>query len=289
MLEHARGDASAPTHSSHRRNGTKRLALILATVTGLGPSWAVSQEPLVQFAPLNEAAIEQGLRVGEPFAYSVCLGQSVSLPAPGGTTHLNAAQSPCGSEANPSPNVTGGNPPYHFVLDPLGGFPPIGITLDANGVLRGTPSGTLAASFKVCAVDMSANQFCQRITLQPQPAIARASQEQKAPPKRGGGAKFALAMGGVVLAGLGLGLALKTAQVDTGAGASSANYYYANYNCGSSSQCATVMGHAFGATGPFCTKTTCDAWGQQYIPSGYSCGPAAIYPVYNGPASGCAK
>ena len=288
MIESTRSDASTPSSGPRRRNGTKRLALVLATVTGLGPSWAASQEPQVQFAPLNEAAIEQGLRVGEPFAYSVCLGQSVSLPAPGGATHLNAAQSPCGSEANPSPNVTGGNPPYHFVLDPLGGFPPIGIVLDANGVLRGTPRGNLAASFKVCAVDMSANQFCQRITLQPQPAIAQASQEQKATPKRGGGARFALAMGGVVLAGLGLGMALKAgSQVDTGGGTST--YYYANYNCGSSSQCAAAMGHAFGTTGPFCTKTTCDAWGQQYIPSGYSCGPAAIYPVYNGPASGCAK
>jgi hypothetical protein len=266
----------------------KRLAVALTAVTALGPTFALCQEPEVQFAPLNEAAIQQGLRIGEPFAYSVCLGQSVSLPAPGGAAHLGAAQSPCGTDMNPSPNVTGGNPPYHFVLDPLGGFPPMGITLDANGVLRGTPSGKLAASFKICAVDMSANQFCQRITLQPQPALAHAGQEQKAASK-GGGAKFAVAMGGVVLAGLGLGLALKAGQTDTSTGASSATYYYANYSCGSSQQCAAAMGHAFGATGPFCARASCDAWGQQYIPSGYFCGTEAVYPVYNGPASGCAR
>ena len=256
--------------------------MVLAAVTGLGPNWAVAQEPEVQFAPLNEQAIEQNLRVGEPFAYSLCLGQSVNIPAPGGTNHLNAAQSPCGSDMNPSPNVAGGNPPYHFVLDPMGGFPPMGITLDANGVLRGTPSGRLAATFNVCAVDMSARQHCQTITLQP--AVA---QEQKATTKHGGGAKFAVAMGGVVLAGLGLGLALKAGQMDTGTGTSSTTYYYANYNCGSSQGCAAAMGHAFGTTGPFCTRTACDAWGLQYIPSGYVCGTGATYPIFNGPASGC--
>ena len=213
----------------------------------------------------------------------------MNIPAPGGTNHLNAAQSPCGSDMNPSPNVAGGNPPYHFVLDPMGGFPPMGVVLDANGVLRGTPSGRLAATFNVCAVDMSAKQHCQTITLQPQPAVAQASQEQKATPKRGGGAKFAVAMGGVVLAGLGLGLALKAGQMDTGTGTSSTTYYYANYNCGSSQQCASVMGHAFGATGPFCAKASCDAWGQQHIAFAYTCGPDALYPIYSGPASGCAK
>ena len=49
------------------------------------------------------------------------------------------------------------------------------------------------------------------------------------------------------------------------------------------------MGHAFGAAGPFCAKATCVAWGQQHIPFAHSCGSDPVYPIYDGPTSGCWK
>ncbi len=47
--------------------------------------------------------------------------------------------------------------------------------------------------------------------------------------------------------------------------------YYANWTCGSSGQCANVMGGAAGSRGPFCSLAGCQAWGNINIPFGYSC------------------
>jgi len=65
--------------------------------------------------------------------------------------------------------VRGGNPPYHFVLDTLGGFPPMGLIMDQNGLIRGTPKVKGTSEFRVCAVDMSGSQSCQdfKITVNP--------------------------------------------------------------------------------------------------------------------------
>lgn len=50
--------------------------------------------------------------------------------------------------------ATGGSGDFHYELDTLGGFPPIGLTLGPNGVLSGTPSVvTTGAQFRVCAID----------------------------------------------------------------------------------------------------------------------------------------
>jgi hypothetical protein len=47
--------------------------------------------------------------------------------------------------------------------------------------------------------------------------------------------------------------------------------YYANWSCGSSSQCASDMGGSAGSKGPFCSLSSCQAWGNQNIQFGYSC------------------
>src|SRR5712691_6614880 len=59
----------------------------------------------------------------------------------------------------------------------------------------------------------------------------------------------------------------------------------ANWSCGSSSQCASVMGGSSGSAGPFSTKTDCDAWGRKYIPGGYSCAVTATDSKYIPPPS----
>jgi hypothetical protein len=154
------------------------------------------------------ADVEEELFVGEEFAYSLCLGRSVTVPGPGQRqVSLDAVQSPCGSSANPSPTVGGGNPPYYFVLD-SGGFPPMGLFLDKNGVLRGTPRSTMASRFRVCAIDESANQSCRQITLQPKPARAHANASGHAAVSQGGtgGPDVALLgiLGGAAAVGTGL-------------------------------------------------------------------------------------
>ena len=68
----------------------------------------------------------------------------------------------CGSSAT---NPKGGNPPYHFVLDSGSGFPPIGISLNMNGIMTGKASNAGKSSFRVCAVDNSGSQACGDVEL----------------------------------------------------------------------------------------------------------------------------
>ncbi len=87
---------------------------------------------------------------GTKYQYSFC------TPAPTTSTDL------CGpGTANPS----GGNPPYHFELGPGVGFPPMGISLNLNGLLTGTPSTTGTSHFQVCAVDLSQNRVCRDVDM----------------------------------------------------------------------------------------------------------------------------
>jgi len=67
----------------------------------------------------------------------------------------------CGAYAT---NPTGGNPPYHFVLD-SGGFAPMGLVLYPNGMLIGKPSAPGTNHFRVCAVDLSENQACVNVDM----------------------------------------------------------------------------------------------------------------------------
>ena len=140
----------------------------------------------------------------------------------------------------------GGNPPYHFQLPTFAGFPPIGIILAPNGVLSGIPkTAGLSVPFTVCAVDLSGNvsvnntrrQTCSSVRLNVAAAAATPSPTPTPSP--------------------------------------STTYSFANWTCGSSSQCASLMGGATGSTGPFCAVSDCNAWGNKFIPAGYSCSTTA--------------
>jgi hypothetical protein len=191
---------------------THAVAIVVALA--FLPLSAVAQE--VQFNVPGD--VGQELVVGKEFAYSLCLGRSVQIPDPGQRQlSINPAQSPCGSSANPSATVWGGNPPYYFVLD-SGGFPPMGLVLDKNGVLRGTPRGTMASTFRVCAVDQSATQSCRQITLQPQPANANTDANGNLTADQGGtggGNPALLILGGAAALGAGLAAANLAAATDT--------------------------------------------------------------------------
>lgn len=127
---------------------------------------------------------------------------------------------------------------YHFQLGTFGGFPPIGIILAPDGTLSGTPKVQGARSFAVCAVDESGSfggagrSTCQQVTVNVNPA--------NAPPP-------------------------------TPPPSTSGPFLFANWSCGSSPQCASVMGGTQGSSGKFCSVQDCTAWGQQTIPGSYSC------------------
>lgn len=142
-----------------------------------------------------------------------------------------------------SQNLFGGNPPYHFQMDTFARFPPIGIILAPNGVLSGIPkTAGLSTPFTVCAVDLSGNvsvngarrQSCASLQLNVLPA--NTTPAPSPPPST-----------------------------------TSGPHLYANWTCGSSSQCATIMGGTHGVTGTFCAVSDCNAWGNKFIPAGYSC------------------
>ncbi len=63
---------------------------------------------------------------------------------------------------------------------------------------------------------------------------------------------------------------------------SSSTYYWANWSCGSSSQCASVMGGTSGSTGPMCTQNDCNSWKSIYF-AGASCLTTATYTKVTGP------
>src|SRR6185437_13451575 len=56
-----------------------------------------------------------------------------------------------------------------------------------------------------------------------------------------------------------------------GGGSADGTSYYANWACGGSGQCATVMGGADGSQGPFSSYNDCFNWCQVYIPGNCSC------------------
>jgi hypothetical protein len=68
-----------------------------------------------------------------------------------------------------------GLPPYHFQLETGGGFPPIGLILDANGRLSGTPKAAGNFKFSVCVVDMTGESVCYQ-------TVFTVSEAQQAPP-----------------------------------------------------------------------------------------------------------
>jgi hypothetical protein len=133
--------------------------------------------PKVQFkAPQIPA-----LKAGVPSAFNLCNNQVVPIGKGKFTDavgqKMDTGLTPCGEQSTTTPNtVAGGNPPYSFQLD-SGSFPPLGMHLGLNGLLYGTPAPpTLGGykSFRVCAVDLSANADCHEVTINPQPPQVKA-------------------------------------------------------------------------------------------------------------------
>ncbi len=88
-----------------------------------------------------------GVSAGQPSMYSFC------RPPISGNDLCSASAT----------NPTGGTPPYTFQLGIAGGFPPIGMSLNLNGTLTGTPSAAGVSNFVVCAVDLVRDVACDTV------------------------------------------------------------------------------------------------------------------------------
>lgn len=64
----------------------------------------------------------------------------------------------------------GGLPPYHFQLESGVGFPPLGLILDVNGKLSGTPKIDGNSTFSVCVVDTAGESVCAGTLMRVAPA-----------------------------------------------------------------------------------------------------------------------
>jgi hypothetical protein len=252
------------------------VALAVAfLIAPLGATRGFAQAPNngVHFQ-LPQAAIDnymQDHHVGEEWAYDLCRLRDANpdgQAAKGTRVQLDPSQSPCGDPLNPSATVTGGNPPYHFKLEPMGGFPPMGMWIDLNGVLRGTPKNTHAASFSVCAEDMGGHSDCQRITMQPTPA-----------PKSGPNAALlaagaGVAVGGALLAGSMLG---DLAATTTASSTTASNRFCIVHVMSSGCECAGSVYGESGWDGP-------TAGGNEHCGAGIPC--AGGYSCNNGVCEG---
>jgi hypothetical protein len=67
--------------------------------------------------------------------------------------------------------ATGGTPPYYYTLETGGGFPPLGIIMDLNGNLSGTPVVAGKKTFGVCVVDSVGTETIVQTALNVVPAF----------------------------------------------------------------------------------------------------------------------
>jgi hypothetical protein len=129
------------------------LAILLTAAcpgasTPTGPGTSPTAGPIA----FNAVSQLQGT-VGQAFSYSFCKPDLASVAAL------------CGTQAGGTTSPTGGQPTYHFQLGSGVGFPPIGLTLNLNGILSGTPTNSGTSTFSVCAVDLAGKSACSTVSM----------------------------------------------------------------------------------------------------------------------------
>jgi hypothetical protein len=135
--------------------GTYYVRIRARFASGVGS--ASDETPLLIFPASNALAFNPKLQhtaiVGQHFFWSFCKSD---LP----DTNNNASLCQAGAT-----DPTGGQPPYHFQFDTLGGFQPFGLSLGLNGILQGTPTAAGVRRFAVCAVDLAGHNVCPVVTV----------------------------------------------------------------------------------------------------------------------------
>ena len=124
--------------------GTAQSNTVTVTITLTSP-------PL-RFNAMEFTEFDERATVGAIYEFSFCRPPLVLV------SDLCGA---FGSTTDP----TGGVPPYHFKLASGVGFPPFGIFLNPNGILRGVPTAAGPRTFGVCAVDLIGTAECKDLTI----------------------------------------------------------------------------------------------------------------------------
>ena len=135
------------------------MAIALPTQTTRVKASSQGQE--VTFAPVGPF---HG-KVGQPFRHRLC--QAEVVPAFGNERNQRGSlgKALCGGSFNPTGNPSGGNPPYSFKYETMGGFAGFGIFLQDVGILMGTPTRAGTESVRICAIDSSRRYDCQNVTI----------------------------------------------------------------------------------------------------------------------------
>jgi len=88
--------------------------------------------------------------VGEDYFYSIC------------KPNLRTVNEFCTGNTD---NPVGGNSPYTFELGIGKGFPPFGIFLNTNGILKGKPTAPGLKEFDVCVKDLDGDFDCKKTSI----------------------------------------------------------------------------------------------------------------------------
>lgn len=208
--------------------------------------------------------------VGQPYAYSLCSGESLKVKSKDLTPSLDAdlCEDPSSTLRDVSSGmISGGSPPYHFQMEP-GSFLPLGLHLGLNGTVYGTPLKPprfAQPSPTICAVDVGGNPACQTVSI---PAVTGGSQTGKIVAASG------LAVGSAVAVGLLLGDALKDSANDpSGGGTVNGQCTDSSLNP-SCSPCTCPSGYGpTGTNGLSCSNSSqCGSGGSCFIPTAPFCG-----------------
>lgn len=95
--------------------------------------------------------------VGEAYSYSFC------------KPDLKTVSELCGG-VDGTTNPVDGDSPYTFHLQAGKGFPPFGLILNTNGILKGVPTAEGERNFEVCVKDLDGDQDCGTTSIIVEPA-----------------------------------------------------------------------------------------------------------------------
>jgi hypothetical protein len=158
------GDATGSVFTDS--NGKYSISGLPAGTYTLTPSLAgYSFGPAAAITITNgDSELNNFVSVTTPGGSSLVFAPATSLPqATVGTAYTNSVVG----------TVSGGSPPYHFQSDSFAtGAPPLGMIVDLNGKLTGTPSVAGSYTFGVCAVDMAGASSCGATSITVNPAAA---------------------------------------------------------------------------------------------------------------------
>jgi hypothetical protein len=143
--------------------GTAKTGSLISATPGVATKSWTTQPGNHQAYAMFKGDVSYASNSTDPEATIYIIYPPVTFDLP--ATLSSACQGVPYHESVADTNVAGGiGPPYHFELATMGGFPPMGIILNQDGTLTGTPTGT-TSKFKICAVDLGGNSSCKLTTI----------------------------------------------------------------------------------------------------------------------------